>query len=40
MEDDERAEEAAYIRHMVEQENIENSHEDDSGDEYERQYDN
>ena len=40
MEDDERTEEAAYIRHMVEQENIENSQEDDSDDEYERQYDN
>ena len=39
MEDDERTEEAAYIRHMVEQENIENSQEDDSDDEYERQYD-
>lgn len=37
---DERTEEAAYIRHMVEQENIENSQEDDSDDEYERQYDN
>ena len=40
MEDDERTEEAAYIRQMVEQENIENSQEDDSDDEYERQYDN